>query len=245
MIFFGNDALVTVNNYNFISDDVYEMNKDRIDCYSGNSAKMRKFCMMTINCFSVCGTLSKHDAMETIQHEVEHLYQESRGDKSVFSLSPHYLNASQYINSIDSNYRNLAQCVYLTYRFEQDGFINGLYGYLKQKNKVMPAWNDIKDSDAYAVLTKFESSLDYLENNKNSETLNYICKEKYGINVQNLINFSKKALNRIYNSIGRVLIKIRNERVNEGFVKYYFPFSGKINHQDERFWDDGNGILIE
>lgn len=217
----GNNALITVYHYNFRDKEVFEQHKEEIDCYDGASMKSGKMCWVNISCYSISGALQKHDAMETIQHEVEHIFQDSKGDKSVFNFNPHYSNAAQYIYSIDTIKRSLAQCVYLSFRFEQDAYTNGLYGYLKQKGNPIPNWSDIADSDAYMTLMKFENALAYIEENKDNEELINECREKYNMTPQHLINISKKSIKRLYTAFAKVLMKIRNEKINEGYARVY------------------------
>lgn len=229
----GTNVLVTVYNYNFKDKEAFEEHCKDYDCYTGMSMKNGSLCFMDIHCYSINGALDKPSAMDAIQHEVEHFFQDSEGDESVFRFYPNYTNASQYIYSINSEDRNLAQCIYMTYRFEQDAFVNGLYGYLKQKEKRIPEWNDIFDSDAYANIVKFENAIEYLENNKDDGQLINTCREKYNMTVQHLINISRKALKRIYNSIGKVLVKIRNENIKEGYSRLYIT---SAKHGKPIYW---------
>lgn len=147
------------------------------------------------------------DFQETIQHEVEHLFQYGRGmekRKELYNKTVELLNLGNI--NIDAYYVGL--CAYYSFKHEQDAFANQYYAYLKQNKPKKSAENIFNEGShknmemAYNVLLK-------IKNRKETENaITYLGYTKSSF--LKLVRYRKKRFtNKIRNVCKRYLSEVK------------------------------------
>lgn len=192
-------------------------NRDVVDVYGeanltmGSSSYIGRYrAICNIDLYGVSGTIRKEKAVETIQHELEHIFQEFRADASIPN-GDFYAKMRNDLESNDENRRKIGRLIYGCLKSEQEGYINGLYSYCMVDDFITPPYNysNIVDSDAGKLYVEISDILKELRNDIN---LQNILKE-YGWSIKkvetHIINFIHR--------IGRVLIKVNNDKIKLGW----------------------------
>ena len=206
---------VSVTYYNFINNEVLKNVGKQYDIdYATSICDGKGINFIFIGCYAISGTLQTKQLYGQIYHEVNHIYQGNNGATVVTNNIEEYSTASNYIYSNNPIDAALANVIYLNYKFEQDGYINELYGYLKNFGP-MPQWENIYKSPTYKAINDFTEYIKYIENNINNEELIHKCNENYKLTPQRLIKLGYKSLDRIKRKIAKVLIKYKNDMMNE------------------------------
>ena len=225
----GKNIIVSITYYNFINNDVLKSVGNQYDIdQAGTICDGKRINFMLIGCYAISGTLQTKPLYGQIYHEVNHIYQGNNGAKVITNNIEEYSTAAGYIYSENPIERALANVIYLNYKFEQDGYINELYGFLKNFGP-LPQWENVYKSPTYKAINDFESYIKYIEENINNEELIYKCKENYNLTPQRLIKLGYKSLERIKKKIARVLIKYKNDMMNEGFNILYKNCKNRAN----------------
>ena len=225
----GKKILVSGTYYNFLNNEVLQKVGNQYDIdYAASVCDGNGINFIFINCYAISGTLQTKSLYGQIYHEVNHIYQGNCGSNVVTNNIKEYSIASGYIYSDNPIDRALSNVIYLNYKFEQDGYINELYGYLKNFGP-KPQWKNIYESSTYKAISDFENYIKYITENINNEELIYKCKEKYNLSPQRLIKLGHNSLDRIKRKIAKVLIKYNNDMMNEGINFLYKNCKNKAN----------------
>lgn len=210
---------VAVQYYNFQTKEAYEEYKKYYYCNGGDSASQRRLSFIWVYCYGISGGINVNELKNVVHHEVEHIYQYIKGKEIISKNLPLYNKAREYSNSVDEFERAIATIIYNHYDFEQDAMVNGLYGYLKSYQTYANAWNAVKESEIYHILTAIAESIKILQDN--SEYANNICLKKFNITLGQVISMGKYAMERLKIKIGKVLIKYRTTvlKENGGFFR--------------------------
>ena len=213
MKFMINDIKVTssITYRNFLSK---EYNKLYDMPYITNGASFfvtnnLYFCF--INVFAISGTIVKEKAMETIQHEMEHIYQQIQMGKG-FGGESLYVKIKTDMESSDEGRNKIGKLFYYTLKYEQEGFCNGLYGYLMDINQ--PYSDDLlMKTESWQNYTFLKQTFNELKDN---DTLKSIFNEyftNFGITIKDI----EKEINNYLHRIGRVIIKVKKDKINQGW----------------------------
>lgn len=89
----------------------------------------RNLFTFNINIVSICGQIVKEEAMDVIQHELEHVYQQTVTKKRFGDIDTN-LKVKDNLFKQDPFVREVACLVYGCLRGEQEGHINGMYAYV-------------------------------------------------------------------------------------------------------------------
>lgn len=221
-------VFIQVNYYNF-RDKTYYLNFIKKIGYIGYSSLSNdgRFNVIILNFYSISGYIDEKDLYDSIQHEVEHIFQQVKAKKT-FSKSDLYLYAYKNLSNEQLENRILALISYMSNKFEQDGYINGLYAFLKDNYKLMATRDDIKESPVYSKLTDLIYAKDFLIKNKNNVNLqneisNY--KKNFNLNYNDFIRLATSSINEITKKIGRTIIKFKNDMMKSG-THYSLPKNG-------------------
>lgn len=203
--------------FNFRSNEDYEQNIEYLsDNFSYATKADKKLYFLTVYGYAVNNKLQVEDIVDSIQHEVEHIFQGSIGKKSLNTNDNLYLSAINHIN--DGNILGIiANTIYFSYDYEQDAIVNGLYAQLMSSENPVPRWDDIVDTQIYDSIEFLKKSILVLSLKKH--WLQDKCRNTFGITIDNVILNAKKAYKRLINKVGKVLIKVNKDRqINEGFI---------------------------
>jgi hypothetical protein len=214
-VFLEKNIRYAVNFYNFDNRSVFNAESKNINCDDGSTTTDgKRYFWVTVNCYGISGQVVFENLCGTVQHELNHIYQAIKGDGRITKFDKIYSTASAFLGCNDEKIRSIAEVIYFSYSYEQDGFINGLYGELRSKNIPSPSWEDLKDTGFYADFARFLNAVEYVDANR--EFLSEICFKKFGFDIQTVVSNGRKALRRLKEKIGKVLIKLRKDYEEEG-----------------------------
>lgn len=143
----------------------------------GGSVYMsQSFILCNINLFGVSGTINQMEAMNTIQHEIEHLYQEIKSNKRIPSNDRLYAKMRTDLEFGDEKHKKIAKIIYLCFKSEQEGFVNGTYAWCMCQNFQAPpfSYKDILNSPVGKLYTELVNL--YFELEENQEMMDILKK---------------------------------------------------------------------
>jgi hypothetical protein len=237
---FNEKVHVALVCYYFRDNETYQMYKNRgkIDDSGKSSVRIlpnsRKIIRLTVECVKVNGTLQR-GFYDTLQHELTHIYQQLKANKN-YPITDNYLMASSILSGNGTNNfeKNVALVFYFLGCGELTAYDNGLYQFLANSEDNYKTDDEIMKDVYNSSLYKFYQVADFcIANIDNKGFENPLSKFK--ITKKRFIAMCKYLQWRVMKSIGRVIIKFKNDYMLEGVT--YNPFSGlnnfyKIN--DER-----------
>lgn len=186
--------------FNYVSNEVYEYSKVEADASSVWVSKKLFFLWLTIP--MVSGNVVGQDVRDSIQHELEHIFQQRMFGKP-FSDAKRYARIRVSLESENENERKAARLMYACLKSEQEGFCNGMYSYLMSLPEPLsmrgimktPAWKTYKEAcDIFGEATD------------NEELKNEV--EKYGLKLKAV----KRLLDNFVRRIGRVVAKVKTDK---------------------------------
>ena len=206
---------ITYCYYNFMTEKLknQEMHKiifrDKVDENS-----------ITTTIISVAGNIGTNSLHDSIYHELEHIYQlQKRGKNFITNQDSIYYHVHDLIHKlpIHSYGYMIATCLYLSETFEQDAYVNGMYGAVM--NRIKNFWDinkEFKNTNAYQGLKKFEQYLEVLKQNKEQvdKTLGRYFYE-YNISYDDMIPYFENRLKRFKTKVGKVLMKMQEDYKNQ------------------------------
>ena len=210
----------TINNIKISSSIIYrnflskEYNKLYEMPYITDGASFRVtdnlyFCF--INVFAISGTIVKEKAMETIQHEIEHIFQQIQMGKG-FGNDSMYIKIKSDMESNDENRSKIGKLFYYTLKSEQEGFNNGLYAYLMDINQPYSE-NLLVQSESWKNYTFMKETFNELQNNIEMKNIFNEYFVNYGIKLNDI----KKEINNYLHRIGKTIIKVQQDKFKQGW----------------------------
>lgn len=212
---FGEKIHIIVNQFNFSDKGIYngwvkkEGVKDSCSIDLDN-----RFFSLYIYIYSISGYIEKDQLIDSIFHELNHLFQQINAQK-MYPNSQIYSKAYSNLKSNIKEKQIPAYIIYISQTSEQDSFANGLYGYLTQNMVIKPTINDISKSPAYERLTELKNDIKFIENNKDNKLLINSLKE-YNLDIDYLLKIANNALNSFLRKIGKTIIKVKEDFLSEG-----------------------------
>lgn len=210
--------------YNFYNKDIYNEKKDDVILNSTSYFDNNKTALLNIEGYSISGTIDEKELSDTIQHEINHIFQKIKGKKSNIKKDTlYYKIRSIFSIETDEEINTIANALYYSFDDEQDSFVNGLYAYLMSSGLIV-SWDKIKKNTlVYKGLESMKKSLIFLEK-INDEKI----KQYFGISKNKCISIIEKGMRRFQNKIGKVLIKHRKEMLVKENINYcnflFFPY---------------------
>ena len=163
---FGDKTSIFVYYYNFLNKESLNEHKDEINYLSASSMVQDKLRWLTISIPAISGRIiMEPDIKDSLQHELEHIFQGKLGSKNILLGDCEYANARNLLYSTDDDISNLALIIYLGNTSEQDAYVNGLYSYLiaQKEPMIKIKWDVIKNSEAYIHLTSIKEMIEKLK----------------------------------------------------------------------------------
>ncbi len=164
-----------------------------------------------LNLCYVSGQLVKNDLYDSIYHEVEHLYQQTqsktdfqnRKDDSFYQTVRQTLYTSPKIEE-----RKIAAALYLTFDYELNAYINGLYGELTEMQPIFPKDIDsiVKQSSLYKMILYSEDALKIIETNGSKYLKPF---EEYHFTMNWFVRRIRKTLKKAYTKIGKIITRYK------------------------------------
>lgn len=206
----------TLNNITFNINYTFRNFKDKTvpneigedNLTGGSSAFLNKhFILCNIDILSISGQINKQMALYTIQHELEHIYQQIVSNKRIPGDDMRYAKMRNDMETGEGIRYDASRLVYACYKSEQEGFINGTYAWCMADDfKSEPfTYNEIKNSPAGMLYGEMRELYNRALGNKELEI---ILKNEYNMSL-NEINLMIKNFSR---RIGRLLIKVNKDK---------------------------------
>ena len=125
---YNTEVDVRLTYVDYPSKEVYENEYLEL----GNLETMEKASkqFLNIKVEAIAGTIIEDSVSDSVQHELEHFYQELKIGKD-FSDRSYYRRILDFKRSNDPVERTIGDLMYLCYKPEQEAYANGLYAYLK------------------------------------------------------------------------------------------------------------------
>ena len=110
--------------------------------------------------------MHKQEALNTIQHELEHVYQQLRSGKRIPGNDDKYLKMKSDMECNDEARQKVGRLVYLCCKSEQEAFINGTYAWCMTNDaKSGPyQYEEIKNSPAGKLYVEMQELYDEVKN---------------------------------------------------------------------------------
>lgn len=189
--------------------DINVVNSIGVDALTegGSGFISKDFVVCNIDILGVSGNINKQMALSTIQHELEHLYQQISSNKRIPGNDMLYAKMRNDMEGDDETRYNAARLVYACYKSEQEGFINGTYAWcMADDSKTKPYdYSEIKNSPAGKLYEEMKTL--YLKS-KTDMSLRNVLEKEYSLS-QKIIENKIRDFGR---RLGRVLIKVNNDK---------------------------------
>lgn len=174
--------------------------------------------------------ISTEYSKDSIQHELEHIYQQSKMGKE-FGGTDLYQQASVDLNSNDEYHHSVGIIAYMSFQNEIEGFANGLYAFVREKMKTYPVnLNKIfQQSPAYQKLQQVYKAIDFINQHMNDEAMTEVFDNYalYKITKTNINTIADQTVKEMVRRFGKVLIKARKDALKygvrgENYLRYPF-----------------------
>jgi hypothetical protein len=191
---------------------------------------------LSIVVLAIRGVIDTNTLEDSIAHELTHNFQTHlKGDEllSNDNIKAKYQAANRNFVSSSESARVIASVLYLTYKFEQDAFLNGAYAYIMSEYE---KGNDItgayEKTAAYNSLHSLRYCLDIMQtaiaNNRVGEMTKQHCKSEYNLSFEKIITIGEKAYSRYSRKLARMyaqaLADIRNKNIMESETYHTMHF---------------------
>lgn len=191
----------SVSCYDFFSKDYFDYANFNNDGWSVFYNK--KIIMMGISFSMISGKLNEPEVKDTIQHELEHLYQQILMGKRLGN-DINYAKIRTGIESKDTFIHDIAMLAYGCVKSEQEGFANGMYAYMMAQPE-MASIGLLKRTPAWKQYVQMIEIFNKYSDNKDFER--EIA--KYGLS-----NFKiRKAINSFLKRIGKIYNKTYQDKI--------------------------------
>lgn len=216
---FEKDILIKFDLINFRTVDNVTKLIENYDITSGYN-KHKNILYFTFIMYD--GMIDKRTFNDSIQHELTHIYQSLKRGNFILSdknsnLYDKIVELSK-INNLTKNQKNIVKALYLTFKIEQEAFVNGFYSYLIN-NQDEQLSLIISQSDAF----KYLKLLEFIKNNLNDQGLNNDI-GKILIELNKTKNWFEQIINKSHNEllhkIGRTIIKFNKDTSKNEATKH-------------------------
>ena len=201
--------------YNFFNNICYNNSREKIPQINRNNNIDR----ISIVIFAVSGNILGTTLYDTVYHELEHIFQQTKANK-MFTKTEMYDFAVERKREVDVVSPEFIICdsIYLTYNFERDAYINGGYGYLLHTCKsYLDVDKMVRNTDLYEAVEqlKFYYAIIYKNKNKFIETLSLPSYRKFGMSVHDLLKRIKQSIDSYETKITKMKKKAKKDIANK------------------------------
>ena len=179
-----------------------------------------------IDIHAISGQIIETTFSDTVQHELEHFFQENKIRKS-FSEDNDFYKAAVFVKNHfgknDEVARRIGNMMYFSQKCENEAYVNGLYALLvnNYKKSGSPTSSVLEQSPVYQGLLQLRSDKEWLIKHRNDlkvgELLDIIRnkdpKKGLGINItiDGLIKHAEYADKEIVKRIGKAIVKAQRD----------------------------------
>ena len=166
--------------------------------------------------------------LETIQHELEHIWETSNKGTSYKNMDL-YIYGKTLMNNPNEYKRSVGIILYLSQNWEQRAFSNGVYQYLINHKYPENSFINIKETQLYGGLIQLKQSIKILKEITDPYQHPFIhtelnqLKNNFNITFDKLIQIGEKAINNIIRILGRTLSKVEDDLEKKEKGEILFP----------------------
>ena len=228
-IIMGKKFRILVTYYNFLQRSTFERNIKDI-WYNGATItnSSQKVFFLNVKCYGISGTIDTASMADSVYHELSHLFQGISGNKEAIDFDEKYSIAATKIFSNNEAERNLARLYYFSRRFEGDGYVNGLYGYLKNLDSPIPSYAELEKTEEFTAIKEFREIITTVSEGIKNPEYNAFCKKNFGITINKLLKIAFTSYYRFMRNLGRILIKVRQDKIDEG-ISFKLTSDGNLS----------------
>lgn len=197
---FDQKLTVFFTNYNFKDKTYYDKCIEKRGVSFLNSTSNQYYMKsklvynaISINVVSISGHFKDNIVAQDIQHELEHIFQQTKINSS-FNDNDFYNLVRNNVYSNNQFEHHVAMILYMSFKYEIEGFANGLYAYIKKHEHALNINNYFHESDAYEKLEQVNISLEFIKNNISTINLKTVLEKynQFGVNLENIISIAEK-----------------------------------------------------
>ena len=208
------DIKISVIIYNFFSKEIYEKQINNLNLDSKSVNFGNKKGIMELYGYSISGTLNKLDLINSVHHEICHLFQYQEGKKNNFREGKLYFKVKYLLGSNDETKRMIANSLYYSFEPEQDAFVNGLYAELKQYSEYLDIDTVKEKTNLFQMIYKMLETVELIENIDEQ-----VINENFGITKKRCINIIKKGVKRLETKICKIITKLYGDyNIHESMI---------------------------
>ena len=190
---------------------------------------------LSVVVLAINGIIDNHTLEDSVAHELTHNFQSvlKGGELLNDKIKANYQTANRNFASNSENVRIIASVLYLTYKFEQDAFLNGAYAYiLSEYEKNYDITDAYEKTEAYNSLQSLRFYLDIMHdallNNHVGNVTKDHCKSQYNMSFEKILAIGEKAYSRYSRKLARMyaqaLADIRNKNITESDTYHTMTF---------------------
>lgn len=196
----------------------------------------RKLNTLSVVVLAIKGVIDSRTLEDSIAHELTHNFQTQLKGNELLSndnIKSSYQAVNKNFTNNNEGIRVIAKILYLTYKFEQDAFLNGAYAYIMAENeKGNDITNAYEKTEAYISLHSMRHYLDVMKsalvNKRVGEYTKKHCEVEYQMSFEKIINIGEKSYSRYARKLARMyaqaLSDIRNKNIMEGLTYHTMHF---------------------
>lgn len=221
--YFGKTIIANYWYYNFFDKVYYEQQHRRIKEINRNNNIDR----IEITIFAIAGHIIEDTLYDTIYHELEHIFQQTKADKMFTKTDMYAFIVKKRNNTIPGTAEYIiCDSLYMSYNFEEDAYINGAYGFLM---KVCQSYIDVdkalSDTHLYRMveLLKIYYATIFQNRDKFIVILNKREYIPFHLTIEKILKRIKKAIDRIERKIKNLKKKVKKdiaERTGENITEH-------------------------
>lgn len=171
---------------------------------------------LTLTIKSISGHIDINTYADTIQHEVEHYFQENKIGYSFSKTTWYNIAVKCKQRPKNSLTYMIGDMIYITLKCEEEAFTNGLYAALiyNYKHENRPTSEIVDNSPVYNALLTFRKEKEEVLNNSNDVTLNKTLstiRQATGKNFNDLMLMFDSGEKKLIRRIGRVIVKAQKD----------------------------------
>ena len=226
--------IIKVNWYYFSFSDG-QTKKDYITKIPMRTSYNKRMNTLSVVVLAINGIIDNNTLEDSVAHELTHNFQSilKGGELLNDKTKANYQTANRNFASNSENVRIIASVIYLTYKFEQDAFLNGAYAYiLSEYEKNYDITDAYEKTEAYNSLQSLRYYLDImhdaLSNNHVGSVTKHHCKSEYNMSFEKILAIGEKAYSRYSRKLARMyaqaLADIRNKNISESDTYHTMTF---------------------
>lgn len=230
-----NNKNITIKQiyYSFATNEI--LNKFPYKIPSSNCKKLtNNSYILNITIVTINGNFILTNVMETIQHELEHIWETSNMQHSYKNMNL-YEYSNQLLKEQNEYKKAIGIILYLSQKWEQRAYANGVYQYLINHKYPEHSRLNIKETQLYGGLINLKKSVKLLQSMTEpyqhpfARSVLIILKNNFDIQFEQLIDIGKKTIENIIRILGRTLSKVEDNLSKKEKGEVLFPNYNFIN----------------